>query len=191
MFIQTTREHIIGCWACPPVPDPIVVAGALFALLSLSLSLFLLVGGCLSFKALIVAKAPIIHLTSSCSLACGQVPCCPHQHGVGVDGVRSVHPQSPSSRLWAWCGCFCAVCCCCHALLVCYQCDVVGVEGLGTHLLGTLLDRPPAPPWCHICEFIIYPIIHSVSRGLQHRCRGGDSSWAWGMLLRVIVLLLV
>jgi hypothetical protein len=36
----------VGCWACPPVPDPIVVAGAVFALLLLLL-LFPLVGGCL------------------------------------------------------------------------------------------------------------------------------------------------
>src|ERR1700733_7747214 len=34
-----------GCWACPLVPDPVVVAGTLFALLSTALS-FPLVGGC-------------------------------------------------------------------------------------------------------------------------------------------------
>jgi hypothetical protein len=145
----------------------------------------------LSFKALIVAKGPIIHPMSSCSSACGQVPCRPHQRGVGVDGVRSGHPQSLSSCSWAWYGCFCTICCCHCALLVCYQCDVVGFEGSGTHLSGTPLHRPPAPPWCCICEFVIYPVIHSVSRDLQQRCRGGDSSWAWGMLLGVIVLLLV
>ena len=141
------------------------------------------------FEALVVAKAPVIHPTSSCSSAWGRVPCRARQRGVDVDAVCSVHPRSPSSRSWAWCGCFCAVCR--RAPWMCCQCDAVGVEGSGTHLAGTPLHRPPAPPWCRFHEFVIYLVIHSASRGSQQRCRGGDSSWARGMLLRVIVLLLV
>jgi hypothetical protein len=178
----------VGCWACPPVPDPVVVACTLLALLSSSSSSFLLVGACPVVRGPRCGQAPIIHPTSSCSSACVRVPCRPHQRG---DGVRSVHPRSPSSRSWAWCRCFCAVYRCCHAPLVCCQCDVAGVEGSGTHLSGTPLHRPPAPPWCCFREFIIYPVIHSASRGSQQRCRGGDSGWAWGMLLGVIVLFLV
>jgi hypothetical protein len=110
------------------------------------------------------------------------VPCRPRQCGVGVDGVRSVHPAIHEQPLVGVVRVLLRCLCC--------QCDVAGIEGSGVHLAGTPLHGP-SQPLPGVVRVRHHPVIHSASRGSQQWCRSGDSGWARGVLLGVIVLLLV
>jgi hypothetical protein len=65
--LQAAARSGGGCWLMLGSAGPGAVAASLAAS----------IGGCLSFETLVVAKAPVIHPTSSCSSVWGWVLCRP------------------------------------------------------------------------------------------------------------------
>lgn len=108
-----------------------------------------LIGGCPVVRGPRCGQSARHPPTGSCSSAWGRVPCRLCQRGVGVYGVRSVHPAIHEQPLMGVVRVLLRCLCC--------QCDVAGIEGSGVHLAGTPLHRPPSPSLVSF-EFVIIPL---------------------------------